>query len=318
MTHDGTEPSVKGLSGSRLKASRISEHALPNCDTERQHHLMAAVNLASDRDRAGVSLLTLERSFAILDAIAATPASRGLGHATLARQLGFQRSTLYRYLATLEQLGLVEADRGTHRYRLGKRLLVLGSAALGERPFTRYTKEFVNELAAATGETAHAAVYHAGCSVTVDIADGAGPIGPRISIGSRRPAHCSASGKVFLAFQPGTLLEEYLMRPLERRTPSTIVTADELRQHLGLIRRQGFAPDNAECAPGVCCIAAPVLDFRGHVAGSLCISIAAGRLLPEQIHRLLKPLLRAVHAFSSELGYPSFPQATDEPKALNG
>src|SRR4051794_16883140 len=174
----------------------ISDTELVVRRTDPQDAAMASARVAPDSGSLSGSLLTLSRSVAILDALAATPAARGLSHATLARQLHVQRSTLYRYLAALEELGLVEADADTHRYRLGPRLLVLGAAALGEHAFLRHAKGFVNEIAAATGETAHAAVYDQGQSVTLEIADGAGPIGPRISIGSRRPAHCSASGKI--------------------------------------------------------------------------------------------------------------------------
>jgi IclR family KDG regulon transcriptional repressor len=290
-------------SGDRSQRVSDSETALADLRHNRDDPGVPLASPESLVEKSGASLLTLERSLMILDSIAAAPNSRGLGHAAIARQLGFQRSTLYRYLSTLEALGLVESDRDTHRYRLGPRLLVLGAAALGERSFTRYTKEFVNQLAARTGETAHATVFDLGCSVTVDIADGAGPIGPRVSIGSRRPAHCSASGKIFLAFQPDALRNEYLAAPLERKTPTTVTDPDELNAHLREVRRRGFSTDHAECSPGICCVAAPVFDFRGHVVGSFCISIAASRLTPDHLRKLRLPLLQATKACSREMGY---------------
>ena len=101
---------------------------------------MASARVVDGPERPG-SLLTLSpEDAAILDALAATPASRGLSHAMLARQLHVQRSTLYRYLAALVQLGLVETDADAHRYRLGPRLLVLGAAALGEHAFLRHAR----------------------------------------------------------------------------------------------------------------------------------------------------------------------------------
>lgn len=294
------------------RRQRVSDTGTGLADPENGEHDpdVPSDALASLIEKSGGSLLTLERSLSILDVIAAAPTGRGLGHAAIARQLGFQRSTLYRYLATLEALGLVESDRDTHRYRLGPRLLVLGAAALGEKSFTRYTKEFVNQLAVRTGETAHASVFDAGCSVTVDIADGAGPIGPRISIGSRRPAHCSASGKIFLAHQPEALRAEYLTQPLERRTATTLADPEELAAHLREVRRRGFSTDNAECSPGVCCVAAPVFDFRGHVAGSFSISLAARVLTPEHLHKLRLPLLQATKACSRELGFGASERAS--------
>jgi IclR family KDG regulon transcriptional repressor len=261
-------------------------------------------NDADDASGDRAKLQTLIRGLSVLDALAAAPSDQGLTHASLARQLNLQRSTLYRYLAALQEMDFVEASEDGHRYRLGPRVLVL-AAARGERGFARYAKDFVNEVAEATGETAHATIYSQGYSLTVETADGIGPIGPRIRIGSRRPAHASASGKVFLAWQPPTLLNAYLSRNLEGRTATTIVDRDALRAHIEDVRLVGYALDQGEYYDGISCIAAPVFDFRGRVSGSLSISVAVDRLDATRIKTLAAPLLRTTRKFSQELGYGS-------------
>jgi DNA-binding IclR family transcriptional regulator len=248
-------------------------------------------------------LQTLTRGLAILDVLAGAPTARGVSHATLARQLGLQRSTLYRYLACLQAQGYVETADGSRRFRLGSRARVLGLTALHEHDFARAARTYVDDLAARTGETAHATVFDQGQPVTVELADGAGPIGPRISVGSRRPAHCSASGKVFLAFASARERDAALARELEPRTPATITDADVLRDHLGDVRRLGYATDQAELIPGVCCVAAPVFDFRGTVAGTLSVSVVTPRLDPPALLALLRPLLESVRRFSRQLGH---------------
>lgn len=252
--------------------------------------------------RAGGSLLTLIRGLSILDALAETP-PHGLSHSALARQLGFQRSTLYRYLSCLQELGFVEQSEEDHRYRLGPRLVVLGAVVLGGRGFTQQAKRFVNEVAASTGETAHATIFDQGHAVTVELADGAGPIGPRISIGSRRPAHCSASGKLFLAFAPADVVEQYLEGDLDRPTRLTMADPEALRVHLQGVRQCGYAIDQGEYFLGISCVAAPVFDFRGEVAGSLSVSIAAPRLDRARLDSLLRPVVKNARSFSRELGY---------------
>src|SRR4051812_49207729 len=107
---------------------------------------------AAEAEARGTGLQTLVRGLAILDALAAAPAGRGVSHATLARQLGFQRSTLYRYLACLRARGYGERADGARRFRLGSRARVLGLAALHEHDFARFARGFVDELAAGTGE----------------------------------------------------------------------------------------------------------------------------------------------------------------------
>ena len=251
----------------------------------------------------GGGLQTLERGLSILDCLASSPGPRGVSHATLARQLGLQRSTLYRYLACLQAQGYVEPADGPRRFRLGSRARVLGLTALHEHDFARFARTFVDDLATQTGETAHATVFDQGQPVTIEIADGAGPIGPRISVGSRRPAHCSASGKVFLAYAAPREREAALDRELEARTAATITDPAALHAHLGDVRRLGYATDQAELIAGVCCVAAPVFDFRGALAGTLSVSVIVPRLEPPALMGLLRPLLDATRRFSRRLGH---------------
>src|SRR5439155_1610347 len=84
--------------------------------------------------------------------------TRGLDHAALARRLGFGRSTLYRYLARLQEAGFVEEVDGRGRYRLGPRILYL-AAVMHKRDFSELARDYVRELAAETGETTHATVF---------------------------------------------------------------------------------------------------------------------------------------------------------------
>jgi DNA-binding IclR family transcriptional regulator len=258
-----------------------------------------------ESSRAGSNgmLHTLARGLSILEAMATSPGRHGLSQAALARQLGFQRSTLYRYLACLQELGFVEATDNA-RYRLGPRVLVLGAASNQERGFPRYTRQFVTALAQATGETAHATIYDQGHAVTIELAEGAGPIGPRISLGMRRPAHCSASGKVFLAHGTHRMREEFLERELEAMTATTIVEPDAFRMELEAVRRQSFAKDLGECVEGICCMAAPVFDSRSEVAGALSVSVAADELTPSLMARIGTPLMHSTRAFSRLLGCP--------------
>lgn len=261
-------------------------------------------------DRKSGSLLTLVRGLSILDALATAPPDRGRAHASLARELGFQRSTLYRYLSCLQEHGYVEFADETGRFRLGPRAVTIGAAAIATRAFPRFAKQFVDELAHATGETAHATIFDGFQSVTIAMADGAGPIGPRIQIGSRRPPHCSASGKTFLAHQSREVVDAYTSGELERRTKTTIVEPAALRVQLEEVRRVGYATDQAEYVEGICCVAAPVFDFKDTPVGALSISVATEHLDPTRLASLTRPLTMIARNFSRELGHPE-PAAAD-------
>jgi DNA-binding IclR family transcriptional regulator len=248
------------------------------------------------------SLHTLTRALTILEELAKAPTSRGFSHSELAVSLGFTRSTLYRYLHRLQERSLVEPIEGTPNYRLGPGILALAAGAIRQRSFARIAKQFVDEVAEETGETAHATIYHRGEAVTVEITGGDSHIAPRIQLGSRRPAHSSASGKVFLAHLPEGQVDAYIARGLPAQTSRTIIDGDILRGDLENVRKYGFATDLAEFVEGVCCVAVPVFNGTGRVEGALSLSIASREIDLVRLRRLSVPLRRASSRLSLELG----------------
>jgi DNA-binding IclR family transcriptional regulator len=243
-------------------------------------------------------LATLSRGLEILEALAGASPTRGLDHSALARRLGCGRSTLYRYLARLQEAGFVE--QGDGRYRLGSRILYL-AAVMHERDFSELAREHVRSLAAETGETAHATVYDHPYSVTVLIAESLAPVGPRVQLGSRRPLHASASGKVFLAHADRTKADAYLASRLEARTAATITSPGVLRSLLTEVRANGYAVDEGESYEQICGLAAPVFDYAGDVIGTLSITSVGARLQPDFRARLVDPLKRNARVLSARL-----------------
>ena len=246
-------------------------------------------------------LASLLRGLAVLDELAAAPKGRGLNHPTLARRLGMRRSTLYRYLACLQEHGFVEALPDGHTFRLGSRAMMIGTAALRERDFARSARRFVDDLAVATGETAHATMFISGNAVTVELADGLSPIAPRISIGSRRPARCSASGKIFLAHSTEAIVEEALRVEPATITERTIMAPQDFRAELAASRREGYALDRGEYVAGICCMAAPVYDASRAVAGALSVSMVADDWEAQAKLEVRNELLRVASDFTRYL-----------------
>ena len=264
-----------------------------------------AERTATDRvtSTAPESLVTLRRGLALLETLAAAPSSRGLDHATLARRAGFRRSTLYRYIACLNEAGFLEEVGTSGRYRLGPRLLYL-VATMHQREFGDLARDSVRELLGICGETAHATVYDHPYSVTILITETDAPFGPRVALGSRRPLHTSASGKIFLSHADPRRLEAYLARPLEAWTAATITSPAELSRCLSCVRRQGWALDQGESYDGICGVAAPVFDFAGDVVGALALTVAADRLADSRVRQLVAPLVQKSAELSERLGRP--------------
>jgi DNA-binding IclR family transcriptional regulator len=122
-------------------------------------------------------------------------------------------------------------------------------------------------------------------------------------LGRRTPAHCTASGKVILAFGPVAVRERLLGRPLERSTAHTITGEAGLRTQLRDALNDGFARTYEELEIGLDAIAAPVFAASGEVVAALDVSGPSHRLRAEGRPELVRLTLDAAADLSRRLGF---------------
>ena len=159
---------------------------------------------------------SVDRAVAILDLLAREGWSAG---AEVARELGVHRSTALRLLATLDRHGLVERDARTSKYRLGRRLVQLASSVRGEVDLRQVARPVCEALARALGETVTLDVLDGDEIVPIEQATGSTSVVSVSWLGTRSPVHCTASGKVILAFAPVDMRAR-LARSPHREGPS--------------------------------------------------------------------------------------------------
>lgn len=158
-------------------------------------------------------------------------------------------------------------------------------------------------------ETIHLAVLDGTQAVYVDKLEGRQAVRVELtSLGARLYAHCSALGKVLLAYSSEEEVKRIIQTAgLPRFTPNTITDEEELGQNLAKIRRQGFAYDMEEILPDLCCVAAPIYNHVGHVIAAISMSIPAYRFRRSQTE-FREGVMRAAKKISKQLGYYSSSQ----------
>ena len=245
----------------------------------------------------------IRASFAVLFAVS------GAGHAgtaapDIARVTGLGTRTVYRHLRSLRQLGLIESAAQVGRFQIGAVTAGLVVRTADQRSFLRYAQEAADEVTGKTSELAHVTVYDHGTVATVaaasDQAVNSVDVVP-IVLGSRRPAHASASGKLFLAHSESARTA-YLLRPLESFTDFTVTNPEAFLANCRIIAKQGYATDIQENTLGVSCIAVPVTGPRGRVSASLVISTSERAMSAEQQGYFLDVLRPAALEFTHKLG----------------
>jgi len=208
---------------------------------------------------------SVARALKIVEALAQSPA----GLSEMARRVGLPKSTVARLLATLEEMEAVERDEDGRRYRLGPIVQRLSSAAGGPGQLTAFSRPYLDELTALTGEAAGVAIPDGYQVHYVDQTEAAQPVQVRDWTGELIPMHLVPSGLVIMAHWPEQQIERYLGRELVRMTPNTVTDRDQIRQRLFEVREKGYAWVYEEFVEGINSVAAPVLERNGLITAAM-------------------------------------------------
>lgn len=222
-------------------------------------------------------------------------ASTGIGVSELARRAGLSKSTAFRLLGMLARNGVVE--KVGSEYRLGSRLHELGTSVYSaEHDFIRdVLTPFGADLLEMTRQTVHLAALHGTDVVYIGKLFGHRQVASPSRIGARVPAHCTAVGKVLLAFDPAAF-DAVIAQELQGLTPRSITDPAALAAQLVRIRQEGIAYDDQEAAPHLTCVAAPVFGVGGRPVAALSVSGSVGAFEP----RAQAPALRRVARAASQ------------------
>src|SRR5512134_18274 len=180
----------------------------------------------------------------------------------VAEKLKMAKSSTHDLMASLAQLGILNKTED-NRYRLGWRLVTLSETLLATTELRKEAHPVLEELAARYQETIHLAVLDDTQAVYVDKLEGRQAVRVELtSLGARLYAHCSALGKVLLAYSPEDEVRRIVQTAgLPRFTENTITDEEELYQVLSRVQKQGYAYDLEEILPDLCCVAAPIYNY---------------------------------------------------------
>ena len=230
----------------------------------------------------------------------------------LSRRLDLHKSTVSRMLATLQHEGLVDQNPATGKYRLGLGLVGLAGVALGHLNARVAAQPYLKALAERTGETVNVVVIDGNECVVIERSNSPQPIRYMGWIGRRSPLHCTASGKVLLAFMTQAKREAILPDPLPAHTRHTLSTRAQLEKSLAKICRDGYSIVHEEYEEGFSSVAAPIFNHQAQAVGTLAISGPTYRLEKGKISEFVAPLLAATDKISRDLGFEQrWPAAPD-------
>jgi DNA-binding IclR family transcriptional regulator len=229
----------------------------------------------AERDESRIQ--SLERGFMVLEAVARQ--RDGITLSELSRTLDLHTSTLYHLTRTLVALGYLRTGPDDKRYRMGRGIYQIASACLDEAELSATVEPYLDQLAAATGEATHFAIWERRKALILTRREGPNALQITERAGTLRPVYCTAIGKVLLSGLTEAVYDEHVAEidfvPI---TQNTLRDPQALRLQVDRARIEGIAYDDCEFNPDVRCMAAPVRDFRGRVLGAIGFSGPVWRL----------------------------------------
>ena len=207
-------------------------------------------------------------------------------------------SQAHRYLASFVNTGFLRQDSVSLEYDLHSGALRLGLAAMARMDVFEAAGRVAQRLVAETGRTILLAVWAEQGPTVVRWYPGDPPIYTTLAIGSRLPLTGSATGHVFLTFQPPSFTAA--MRAAEAKSDRSAKELD-LAAISQRVRRDLCAEIDSTVIPGLRALAAPVFNLQGDL--SLVIStIASSGFDPAQDAEARLKLLKAAQELTLSLG----------------
>jgi DNA-binding IclR family transcriptional regulator len=250
------------------------------------------------------SIQVLAKSAALLN-ILAREGERGA--AELAAEIDEPRSSVYRLLSSLQDLGMIRRGNKRGTFRLGLRLLELGnavSASFDEREAALPTMRALRED---SGETVFLCVRRGAEAVCIERLGGEHVQSLALRLGGALPLYAGAAPRVLLAWESSDFCEDYLKRvEFAAYTAKTIRSRTALRTSLEEARRVGYVISDEDVTLGIAAIGAPIFDREGRVCAALSMSCTRPHIM-NGLDGLLRKLMAGADDVSRELGWSPNP-----------
>jgi IclR family KDG regulon transcriptional repressor len=223
-------------------------------------------------------------------------------------RLNLHKSTTHSLLKTLQHHNYIKQNLQNGKYGLGLKLFERGSFVINSLDIREISKRYLIELSVQTGQTVNLVILDGKEGLYIDKIEGPSTTVLYSRVGGRVPIHTSAVGKVLVGFKTGDEIEKILAGYVfKKQTNYTILYRAEFLSELEHVRRQGYAVDNQENEPGICCIAVPIRDHTKRVVAAISLSATVTKIKDDKdfFEKVVQKLKRGSDEISNQLGYES-------------
>ena len=224
----------------------------------------------------------------------------------LAASAGMPAAKAHPYLVSFMRIGLVEQDRSSGRYELGPLALQMGLASMRRLNPVRIATELAAELVRRINHTVALSVWGNHGPTVVRIEEGTGAVHVNMRVGSIMSLLGTATGRVFAAYLPPKMIENFVDSGVGRASVGDDVVRTMSRKQIDAavaeVREKGLARAVERPIPGVNAFSAPVFDHTGSIALVITAIGPSGTFNVEWDSAIAEELLKCAGTVSTRLG----------------
>ncbi|ADB50695.1 IclR family transcriptional regulator [Conexibacter woesei] len=261
----------------------------------------SATRPSATRNGARASTINvLAKTSALLDAL---DDAGELTPAEIADRIGEPRSSVYRLLDSLENIGFVAPGVKRGYIQLGIKLYRLGSSAVRHRNLRAAALPLMLDLRDQTGSTIFLTIRSGDEALCIERIEGSTIVNNALLPGTTGPLHIGAGGKALLAAEPPAFWDEYAASGLVGFTQYSVTTRDGLVAMLEQVKQTGISISDQDRLLGMAGVGAQIHDHDGHVCAAISLSGPLPLVLEDQRERSFALITDAAAQVSAALGY---------------
>ncbi len=208
---------------------------------------------------------SLDKVFTVIETIVSHQ-NTGLNFAAIVAKTELPKSTAHRILKYLTHVGYLSFSADTKMYRGAIKLAGLGAEVMANFNLREQVHPQLLKLHQETEHTCNMGIKSGNAGIFVDKIESR-DFGIKLfsEVGKSFPLHCTAMGKVLLAYAEAREIEKIISQPLQSYTDKTITQKEVLLKELEKVNKSGYAVDWEEITRGILCVGAPVFGITGKI-----------------------------------------------------
>ena len=244
----------------------------------------------------------LEKGMQVIELIAQS--EKGLTVQEMVNSLEHSKTSIYRIVCSLEEMGYLNKNQGNNSFSITKKLFRIGLSSLGTTTIIEHAYDPMRRLRDSLRETVVLGTLMGTKIVILEQVIGSHHFSFILKPGVGVCLHASAPGKAMMAYVSDTERKEILGKiEFKPYTENTITNTADYLKELERVRSNGYGLDMGEELTGVRCIGAPVFNQAGKVAAAVWITGPAERLSDKAIKDYSKQVVACANEISKKMGF---------------